>query len=137
MGFPLLHDLEGGTLDLGVQEEIDTVCDIMSLDEYDVEERCHFLVGNLILSIAQQEMGIAHVVNAFGEGLQSLVSSEDGSCALPPGTSIADFNDKLTELICFIGNYEGALAEKLDTVLQMTCDYTGFDFGTIDCDPAP
>ena len=134
MGFPPLHNLDGTEVifgpDLGATGTID-ICAILNATGPTGEaNRCDFIVGNIILSIAQQEMGIAHVISAVGENMQALAG---GTCVLPTGTDLSTINSGITDMLCAMGELEGALAVKLDTILQMAC-YDPFDFSDVDCD---
>lgn len=79
---------------------------------------------NLILtSIAMEELGLAHIINAEGEKIQYVLGTLAGVSS--PAATLSDvlnMNNSVRETLREIGKKEWILTEKLDLVLRAIQD---------------
>jgi hypothetical protein len=75
---------------------------------------------NILASIALQEAGLAHVLNAEGEKIQKILAMDDASV-----TQILDINDSVGSLISTAKDMEAALLAKLAIGYTGTVGATG------------
>lgn len=75
-------------------------------------------INMLIASIAMEEMGLAHIINAEGEKIQYVLSSEINRCASI--NDIKEINQGVDKIIRDATRLQMLLQEKLETVLILS-----------------
>lgn len=75
---------------------------------------------NLILtSIAMEELGLAHIINAEGEKIQYILGSLPGvSSPVATLSDVLNMNNSVRETLREIGKKEWILTDKLDLILR-------------------
>jgi hypothetical protein len=91
------------------------------------------ILNQIAFSIALEEMGLAHILNAVGEGMQKLMETSgplynncsDSDTPLAKPGDFADFNAEIRDLISAIGNIENSMACELYSTL---INHTGVSY---------
>lgn len=78
------------------------------------------VVNLIIASIAMEELGLSHIINAEGEKLQYVLGTLPSSQLTPPATiqEILDVNESVRLMLKEIARKEQILTDKLETVLR-------------------
>ena len=74
-------------------------------------------VSNLIASIALEEAGLSHILNAEGMKIQYAIACEDIDFQ-----TLIDINESVTDTVAGIAVIEEGLARKLSAVLKIVPD---------------
>lgn len=85
----------------------------IELPEIDFE----MAVSNLIASIALEEAGLAHILNAEGMKLQHVIAREDINFQ-----TLLEVNESVTETVSGIAEIEDGLQRKLSAILKIVPD---------------
>ncbi len=80
-------------------------------------------INLLLMSIALEELGLSHIINAEGEKLQYVLGTLPGVTG--PNPTIEDLlkiNDSIRTTLKEIAKTEASLIEKLDSIVALTKD---------------
>ncbi|MFD2117473.1 hypothetical protein ACFSTH_18155 [Paenibacillus yanchengensis] len=78
------------------------------------------VINLIIASIAMEEMGLSHIINAEGEKLQYVLGTLPGNNLTPPASinDILAVNESVRQTLREISRKEQILNEKLETALR-------------------
>ncbi|RXZ80750.1 hypothetical protein EBB07_17345 [Paenibacillaceae bacterium] len=80
-------------------------------------------INLLLSSIALEELGLSHIINAEGEKLQYVLGTLPGVTSLSPTLSdLLTINDSVRETLREVGKKEWILTNKLESVLRAIRD---------------
>jgi hypothetical protein len=75
-------------------------------------------LNNIIASIALEEAGLAHIINAEGEKIQAIVGTGQVTISGVTATDILEINKSVGEVMASVASFEQSLKDKLELVLQ-------------------
>ncbi|MDR2504706.1 MAG: hypothetical protein LBD16_01230 [Oscillospiraceae bacterium] len=90
------------------------------------------VINNLLVSIAMEEMGVSHIINAIGENLQYVIDDPNG--CNPSADEMIKMNEEIGEALEVLACLENSFVCKTNIALQLSGNEVSVPNFECECD---